>query len=183
MNYKVFFLGVVFSCLAYSAQAQQAYVYKDSVLVAAKGYIAKKASLDSVQKVYSEEVQAIRSKSQENYTALITPYAPKESETVEQLKARMSAIDAEKLTLLLEEGKLLETRIKSYNSQLDQQYTRDIKPIMDAIDNTIASYAKKNKLDFVYNMEELSKSLVYVNKGKNITGVILELVNQELNKK
>lgn len=182
MNYKVFFLAVVFSCVAYGAQAQQAYVYKDSLLVAAKGYTSKKESLDSIQKVYSEEVQNIRTKAQTAYTALIKPYAPKEGETLEQLKARLNAIDAEKLTLLQEEEKLLETRIKSYNSQLEQQYNRDIKPIMDAIDNTIASYAKKNKIDFVFIMEELAKSLAYVNKGKNITGVISALVNKELSK-
>jgi hypothetical protein len=169
--------------LGFTVQAQQAYVYKDSLLLAANNYTIKKASLDSVQKVYSEEVQAIRSRSQVNYTALITPYIPKEGETVEHLKARMSAIDAEKLRLLLVEGKLLETRIKSYNSQLEQQYTRDIKPIVDTIDAVLASYAQKNKLDFIYSMEELQKALVYVNKGKNITGVISALVNNELNKK
>ncbi|WP_396225401.1 OmpH family outer membrane protein [Flavobacterium sp.] len=168
--------------LGLKLQAQQVYIYKDSLVVSAKGYVAKKASLDSVQKVYTEEVQNFRTKAQENYTALVTPYAPKEGETIEQLKARMSAIDAEKLTLLQEEDKLLETRIKSYNSQLEQQYNRDLKPIMDTIDAVIATYAKKNKIDFVFVMEELAKSLAYVNKGKNITGVISELVNKELGK-
>lgn len=181
--YSKLFISVLLLLASVKAQAQnQAYVYKDSVLTKAIGYVAQKASLDSIQKVYTQEVTAARSKAQENYAALAKPYNVQEGETIEQLKARMSAIDAEKLSLLQEEDKLLETRIKSYNSQLEKQYNRDIKPIMETIDLQIANYAKKHKIDYVFIMEEMAKSLAYVNKGKDITAVIVEMVNKELQK-
>lgn len=166
--------------MAITTHAQQAYVYRDSILIAAKGYTAKKANLESLQKDYAKEIQEANAKNQEKLATLIKPYTPKEGETLEQIKPRMSAIDVEKLNLLQEENKLLETKVKSYNTQLEKQYARDIKPILDTIDAVIAAYAKKNKIDFVYSIEELQKTLVYVNKGKDITKIIKELVQKEV---
>lgn len=183
MKFKIILVVVAMVLGVISVQAQnQAHVYKDSLLLAASGYIQHKASIDSLQTAFSQELQNNKAALEERYVALTKSYAPKEQETIEQLKTRMSSIDAEKLHLLQEEDKLLDTRIKSYNAQLEQQYNRDIKPILETIDLQIANYAKKHKIDYVFIMEEMAKSLAYINKGKDITNTIIELVNKSLAK-
>lgn len=167
--------------LGFSAQAQQhAYVYKDSVFVQLKGYTAKNSAINSLKQAYTQEVQTERTKLQDKYAALAKPYNIAEGETIEQLKTRMSAQDSEKLNLLQEEDKLLETRIKSYNKQLETQFKQDIEPYINRVNSAMETYAKKNKVDYIWVMETVKEQLAYVNKSKNITGVIVEMVNKEL---
>ena len=181
MSFKLFLCTMVMVLGASVAQAQnQAYVYKDSVYAKLQGYPQKQQALDSLQGVYTQEVQAQKQGLQKQYAALTEAYAPKQGETIEQLKTRMSAMDAEKLNLLQEEDKLLETRIKSYNKQLEQQHQQNIEPYNKAVNNALESYAKKNKLDYIWFMEAIKQQLGYVNKSKDITQVIVEMVNKEL---
>ena len=79
-----------------------------------------------------------------------------------------------------DKDKLLETRIKSYNKQLEQQYQQNIEPYNKAVNNALESYAKKNKIDYIWYMEAIKQQLGYVNKSKDITQVIVEMVNKEL---
>lgn len=161
------------------AQAQnQAHVYRDSIFMQVKGYTQKSKALDSIKQVYTAEIQKEQIKVQEKYLALAKPYQVKENEALEQLKARMNAQDAEKLSLLQEEIKFLETRIKSYNKQLDDQYKVEIQPFINKINAAIATYATKNKIDYVWIMEDQMTKLAYINKKNNITRAIINLLNK-----
>lgn len=181
MSFKLVLVTMVMVLGASVAQAQnQAYIYKDSLYAKLQAYPHKKQALDSLQGVYTKAVQAQKQGLQKQYAALTEAYAPKQGETIEQLKTRMKTIDAEKLNLLQEEDKLLETRIKSYNKQLEQQYQQNIEPYNKAVNNALESYAKKNKIDYIWYMEAIKQQLGYVNKSKDITQVIVEMVNKEL---
>lgn len=173
-------ISIMFLLTSLKGLAQTAYVYRDSVYAQLVHYSSKSQALDSLQKVYIEEVQTERTKLQEKYKALATPYSIKDGETIEQLKARMSTQDQEKMYLLQEEDKLLETRIKSYNKLLEQQYIAQIEPYHKAVSTALEFYSQKNKLDYIFYMESLKGALAYVNKSKDVTTDIVKMVNNEL---
>ncbi|UPZ17874.1 OmpH family outer membrane protein [Flavobacterium humidisoli] len=161
-------------------QAQQhVYVYRDSVFAKLDGYKGKYKKLDSLKLIYTQEIQTERAKLQNKYVGLSNLYAVEKGETIDQLKARMNSLDKEKLILLQEEDKLLATRIKSYNRMLEQQFILEIQPYISVVNKAISSYAKKNKVDYVWTMEELQNNLLFANPGKNITKTIADAANKE----
>lgn len=172
---------ILLFCFIQNANSQvHVYLYKDSVYRRLIDYSVKINFLDSLKNGFTQEIELERLRLQEKYTSLVLPYKIIEGETIEQLKARMSAKDIEKLNLLQEEDKLLETRIKSYNKQLEQQFKQDIEPYINRVNSAMETYAKKNKVDYIWVMEAVKEQLAYVNKSKNITDVIVEMVNKEL---
>lgn len=159
---------------------QQCFIYQDSVLMNLQGYTQKMSSLDSVRNAYTSEIQTMQQDQQRKYRELLEPYKVQQNESVEQIKARLSAADKEKFALLQEEDKLLDMRIKTYNKLLQQQYDRDIQPYYDLITKALETYALKNKIDFIWKMDEVGKQTAYFNKSKNITRIIVDMVNKNL---
>lgn len=158
----------------------QAYIHRDSVFMQLKGYLAKKASLDSVRQAYDEEIRGLRDAQQEQYNVLLTPYCIEKNESPEQIEMKLSNEDRERLKLLQEADVLIEKRIKTYNSLLQRQYQLNIQPYIDKVNQVIELYAKKNKIDFIWVIEDITNQLAYFNKGKNVTKSIAEWVNKGL---
>lgn len=160
-----------------------ALISREKLFTLLKGYSGKQAASDTLRVQLSKEVQQQQAGLQKKYQDLIQPYTPKQDETAEALQARMSKIDQEKFRLLVEEQKLQDTRIKSFNSQLDELYARDLKPYIIQVEAALQQYARKNKIDMVWYLEDVAKALPYYNKEKDITAAIAEAVNQAMLKK
>ena len=157
------------------------HIYKDSVFSQLKGYQTKSSFLDSLKNVYTSEVQSMRSKLKADFNDLLNFYQLREGETLEQLKIRMSEKDKEQVNLLQEREKELNIRLKSYNVLLEDKFKNDIEPYINLVNLALDSYEKKNKIDYIWVMEEVSNKLAYINKKKNITKEIVEIVNKKLN--
>lgn len=177
----VFFALLGMTTLGYAQNT--ALISREKLFTQLKGYSGKQAASDTLRMQLSREVQQQQAGIQKKYQDLIQPYAPKQNETAEALQARMSKMDQEKFKLLVEEQKLQDTRIKSFNSQLDELYVRDLKPYILQVEAALQQYARKNKIDMVWYLEDVAKALPYYNKEKDITVAIAEMVNQAMLKK
>ncbi|GEN78092.1 OmpH family outer membrane protein [Chryseobacterium hagamense] len=178
---KLFTPVLLFLFYATMANAQTtAFISKDKLYPALKGFSARQASLDTLRLKLSQEIQEEEQTLQKKYESIINPYAPKQNETFESLRMRMNKTDAEKLKLLQDERKLHETRIKSYNNQISEQYSHEVKPYLEKAGQQIEAYAKKNKIDMIWYLEDVKPALPYYNSSKDITRIIAEEVNKML---
>lgn len=178
---KLFTSVLLFLFFATFAHAQNtAFISKEKLYPALKGYSSRQASLDTLRLKLSREVQEEAQRLQKKYESLVGPYAPKQNETLESLQTRMSKTDAEKLKLLQDEQKLHGSRIKSYNNQIDEQYNRDLRIYIEKTSQQLEAYAKKNKIDMIWYLEDVKQALPYYNPSKDITLLIAEQVNKTL---
>lgn len=93
----------------------------------------------------------------------------------------MNGMDTVKLNLLLDEEKSLKKKEESYNYMLNFTYRNEIQPILNRVNNAISSYAKKNKLDGVYILENISSTMAYINEDQIITQAIIDIVKSPEN--
>lgn len=176
---KYFLLFILFA--AGTAKAQNmAFLSKEKLFPMLKGYTAKQAAADTLRVQLSREIQKQQDDLQKKFRELIKSYNPKESETTETIVKRFNSMDQEKFKLLQEEQKLQDTRIKSFNKQLDDLYSRDIKPYLVQMETALQQYAQKNKVDAVWYLEEAGQALPYYNKSRDITAIIADAVNKVL---
>ncbi|WP_294307156.1 OmpH family outer membrane protein [uncultured Chryseobacterium sp.] len=175
--FLLFFLPAV--CTAQSS----AVISRTALFSQLKGYAARQAAADTLRMQLSREVQQQEAGLQKKYRELLDSYKPVQNESQEALYARMNQTDQEKFKLLQEERKLQETRIKSFSSQLDALYAKDLKPYTVAVAAALQQYAGKNKIDMVWYLEDIAKALPYYSKEKDITAAIAEMVNRAMLKK
>jgi Skp family chaperone for outer membrane proteins len=158
-------------------QAQStAYIYRDSVYMAVPGLMNKMKEIDSIKTLYTAEIKQGQDNLQAKLNTLITSYQPKEGENINLLKKRMSAADTLQLNLLTEEDKMQQLKIKSYESMIQARYQHEIVPVLNKVNAAVESYALRNKLDFIFIMEQITPALMYMNKSKNVTADIIKLV-------
>ena len=173
---KTVLLSFLLICsLGISAQ-QVAYIYSDSILMAAPGYIEKQQELTTVHEKYVQELEMLQKELSEKFAQLVASYNAKENETIDDLKARMSPADVMRLDILLEEQTAIETKTKSYDNMLNFMYEQDVQPIETRVQQTINAYAVKNKIDMIYIIEKIQESLAYINEKRNITNEIIKLL-------
>ncbi len=177
MKTKTLILAMIFISLCSQAQSV-ALLSREKLFTQLKGFTEKQAAADTLRLQLSREVQKEQADLQKKYQDLIRPYAPKQEESRETLEARMSKVDQERLKLLVEEQKLQDTRVKSFNRQLDEQYARDLKPYMDRVEAALRQYAEKNKTDMIWYLEDIQRALPYYNKARDITAAIADMVNK-----
>lgn len=170
---------LILSLLANFCFAQNiAYIQQDSIMKTIPSYQMQLKSLDSVTKNYQKEIKTLQEEWNIKVTMLLKPYNLKENENMEQIKSRMSVVDTTKLSILLDEDKIIVKKAKNYDAIVQQQYQTDIQPILDKVNNAISSYAKKNKIDMVYIIEQIRPALAYIDERKNITNAIIELLKK-----
>jgi Skp family chaperone for outer membrane proteins len=167
----VFFIGFIGIFSETNAQ-NTVYFYRDSVLAITPGYIPAIVKMDSLKTAYNKEIQTANQQLEGKINSLINPYKPTKEETVEIIKKRMTASDTTQLSLLIKEGQFIGEKTKTYNLLYKQAFEKEVQSILTKVDAIITKYATTNKIDFVYMMEELEKSLAYMNKKKNITPAI-----------
>ena len=155
-----------------------AYIRRDTLLTVLPGYTSKVKSFDSLKTAFSEELKIDQQKLEQKVNTLFAPYSPKNTETTDELIARLSPADASRYALLQKESVLLEDRSKSYNEILQMNYSQNVQPLLTKLNKTIEQYAVKNKLDMVFILEDIAPALAYINKGRDITGPIILLFNK-----
>lgn len=153
-----------------------AYIERDSILNSQPAYKINLTAIDSLKQVYVKQVQEERNNWNSAITAVLSTYNVQENENIDTVKERMNDVDKSKLELLLDEEKLLTKKAKNFDLQLQTKYNETVQPIINKINSTIENYAKKEKIDVVYTIEELSPALAYINKSKNITTAIIKLL-------
>ena len=118
---------------------------------------------------------------QTKVSELLKPYKPSKQESIVGIKARMSGLDTVKLNLLLDEEKSLKKKEESYHYMLNFTYKNEIQPMLDRVNNAISSYAKKNKLDGIYILENISSSMAYIKEENIVTQAIINMVKSQRN--
>ena len=157
------------------------YIHRDSILKSVPNYLPKLRELSSDQKKYSAEVKQGMDDLQRKVSDLLKPYKPVAKESILGIKSRMSGMDTVKLNLLLDEEKSLKKKEESYNYMLNFTYKSEIQPILDKVNDAINSYAKKNKLDGIYILENMSNALAYINEERIVTQDIINIVRSKEN--
>ena len=157
------------------------YIHRDSILKSVPNYLPKLKELSSDQKKYSEEVKQGMEDLQKKVSDLLRPYKPTKNESIVGIKARMNGMDTVRLNLLLDEEKSLKKKEESYNYMLNFTYKNEIQPILDKVNDAISNYAKKNKLDGIYILENMSNALAYINEDRVITQDIINIVRSKEN--
>jgi Skp family chaperone for outer membrane proteins len=173
----VAFILMLFFTAFSSINAQNTvYFYRDSVLAITPGYIPAIIKVDSLKTAYNKEVQAASQQWEAKLNNLLSPYKPVKDESIEVIKKRMSPTDTTQFALLQKEGQFIGEKTKTYNQLYNQNFEKEVQSILNKVDAIISKYAQANKIDFIYMMEELGKSLAYMNKTKNITQAIKQEV-------
>lgn len=173
-NCLFFFLFLLLPVFV-SAQGN-AYIRQDTLLSVLPGYQTQLKSMESMKTTFTEELTGEQQKLEQKVNNLFAPYNPQPNETTEALLKRLNAADASRYGLLQKEAQLLEEKKKSYNEILDTHYKQNIQPLLTKLNTTIEGYAAKNKYDMVFILEQIAPALAYVNKGKDITPAIIQLI-------
>jgi Skp family chaperone for outer membrane proteins len=177
---KAFALAIICLIAATNALNAQntAFIYRDSILAVTPGYIPSIKKVDSLKRAYATEIDAANKEWETKVNKLLAAYNPKKDETIDVIKKRMTVADTTQFELLIKESSFISEKAKTYNQLYQQAFAKDVQSILNKVDAIISKYAQANKLDYVFMMEEIERSLAYMNKGKNITQPIRqEVVN------
>jgi Skp family chaperone for outer membrane proteins len=170
---------LLFGLISISLFSQNsAYVHQDSILGSLPNYNKKMVSLDSIGKGYQNEIKSAKVQWNSKLADLLKPYNIKENEDIKMVKTRMSAIDTSKLEILIDEDKLLSKRAQNYDLMINTLYKNDIKPMLDKVNTVIEEYARLNKLDVIYIIEQIKPMVAYIDKRKNITKKIIAKISK-----
>lgn len=169
---------LIFSLVGFlTATAQKnAYIEQTELLKSLKGYEENVKLVDSTKKVYSQEIQDAQKKLNDKFQALIKNYNVTDKDTDETLKAKLSEVDKSKFELYQEESKLIEKSTKNYDLMLQTLFNQKVQPLLDKLNKSIETYAKNNKIDMVFILENIQPALAYVDKSKNITSEIKKML-------
>lgn len=174
MKLKSTLAFVLFTSFIYAQNVS--YVHLDSIFSALPNYKSNVMKIDSIGKEYQKEIKSTKEQWETKLNTLLKPYNVKQNEDINQIKARMSTIDTSKLSILIDEDKLISKRAQNYDLMLKTMYDSDVQPLVKKVTMTIEQYAKLNKIDVVYVIEQLSPAIAYIDKRKNITKKIIEKV-------
>ena len=167
-------LLILLFCTTVVAAQNVAFVSQDSILASMPKFKENMTRLDELKKGYQEEIKIAKEKITEKLQKLLSNYNVVETETIEDVKKRMNSNDISNLDLLIEEDKFIDKKAKNYDLLLESDYNSNVKPILDKINTTIATYAKKNKIELVYILEQIKPALAYVDSKKYITTQIIK---------
>ncbi|MCD9855160.1 OmpH family outer membrane protein [Epilithonimonas sp. JDS] len=164
-------------CSALLCTAQNmGYLSRTKILEQMKGYTGQAKALDSTKIAYQKEIEGTKRAIDEKLSSLSVVYKPLPGEDLPTLKQRMNKVDQERLKLLEDENKMLENRIAGYNSILEQKYKTDVATYIEKLNAAIEAYAKKNRLDVVWDTDTLGSAAAWLNKAKDITAGITDLL-------
>lgn len=174
MKTKITLILVLLSFSIYSQNC--AYIHQDSILSSLPNYKKNMIKIDSIGKVYQNEIKTAKEEWNNKLADLLKPYNVKEKETIDIIKKRMTAVDTSKLSIMIDEDKLLNKRALNYDLMLSTLYKSDVQPLLDKVNSAVEAYAKANKIDVVYIIEQLRPALAYIDRRKNITKKIIDKI-------
>jgi Skp family chaperone for outer membrane proteins len=165
---------------SFSIQAQRmAYIYGDTVLKSLPQYGIRVAKLDSVNQSYQKEIVAEQNVLQQKLNKLMVAYSPKATETVSDIKNRMTSADTLSLNLLINSGKQIQDKRIAYDKIIQASFNKEVQPLLDKIKKIVNQYARDNKLSMVVMYEQLKGALAYIDPKEDITRQIIGLLSKE----
>lgn len=165
---KVLLITSTFCIINLSAQ-KTAYIEQSTLLKSLNGYEKNSKHVDSIKQVYILEIKNLEKKLNEKVQVLFKNYSVSENDNNESIKAKLSELDKSKFELYQEESKLIEKTTKNHEIFLNGLYNEKVQPLLDKLNKNIETYAKANKIDTVFIIENLGSALAYIDKSKNIT--------------
>lgn len=172
----IFFFLLLGGCITNLFAQGNAYIRRDTLLQVLPGYTSQVNTFDSLKTAFGEELKMEQQKLEKKANALFAAYNPKSEESTEALLGRMSQVDISRYNLLQKESALLDERGKSYNQILETHYKQKVQPLIEKLNKVIETYALKNKYDMIFILEDIAPALAYVNKGKDVTLPIIQLI-------
>ena len=171
---------VVFSLpvliLAQKSKTQDAIVFieRTSILKATAGFEKNSKEVDSLQQMYSKEIQGNLTKLNANIEQLLSPYNFGKEKDLAVIKSKLKPADLDKLELYIKENEFIDKAAKNYELVVKTMYGQKVQPLLTKINTTIAEYAQANQIKMVFTLEDISPALAYVDKGINITEEIIK---------
>jgi Skp family chaperone for outer membrane proteins len=150
----------------------------DSIFSALPNYKSNVVKIDSISKEYQKEIKTAKEQWESKFNSLLKPYDVKQNEDLALLKTRMTSVDTSRLSILIDEDKLIAKRAQNYDLMLKTMYDNDVQPLITKVSKTIEDYAKLNKIDVVYVIEQLNPAVAYIDRRKNITKKIIAKISK-----
>lgn len=176
MRTVITFTFLIFSTFFYAQNVS--YVHIDSIFSSLPNYKSNVAKIDSLSKEYQKEIKLAKEQWESKLNTLLKSYNVKENEDLNLLKSRMTTVDTSRLSILIDEDKLIAKRAQNYDLMLKTTYDNDVQPLVNKVSKAIEEFAKLNKIDVVYIIEQLNPAIAYIDKRKNITKKIIAKVSK-----
>jgi Skp family chaperone for outer membrane proteins len=151
-----------------------AYVQETKILYSLKEYQKQVKEIDSLSKQYKNQIAIKTTESNNKFDKLLAGYKFEQNETIESIKSKMKPADVKKLEALQSELAEIDSQGKKHENELSLIYKTKIQPKLDSVNKVIEDYAKKNKIDVIYKLENIGSALAYVNKKLEITDEIIK---------
>jgi Skp family chaperone for outer membrane proteins len=151
-----------------------AYVQETKILYSLKEYQKQVKEIDSLSKQYKNQIAIKTTESNNKFDKLLAGYKFEQNETIESIKSKMKPADVKKLEALQSELAEIDSQGKKHENELSLIYKTKIQPKLDNVNKVIEDYAKKNKIDVIYKLENIGSALAYVNKKLEITDEIIK---------
>lgn len=150
-----------------------AFVNERKLLAALPGYEKATKTIDSIQKVYTADVNQKTNDLNQRINALLQPYKVTDKTTPEQLQAMLNEADKKKFSLLQDEGALLKKQIDQKQEDFNALYQKTVSPIANRANKIIQDHCKLNKIDALLKIDAANQSLLFYNESKDITDVLI----------
>jgi Skp family chaperone for outer membrane proteins len=155
-----------------------AFVNETDVLNSIQGYQSAKEYCDSLNKVYSMDIQSQQETIEAKYNALLLGKKLSPNITIEELKEKMSDIEKMKLEILIQENSLLQKYKESKQSEFDKVYQEKVGVIVERVNKVMADYCKQNKIDALFKIDTISPALAFYNEKTDVSSVIINLLKK-----
>lgn len=155
-----------------------AFVSQTKLYEQVKGYAAKAKEMDNLQQSYNQQIKQKENAINNAFQELIKPYAPKDGETPENIKSRMNKGDADKLSVLMNENKVLQETITAYKNDYAGKYSSVLEPIQKKIGSAVQEYADKKGISMIWFIESIENSAIYYNKKNDVTDALISEINK-----
>lgn len=154
------------------------YVSVNTLLNGVPGYAKDFQSLDSLKKVYEQDIQTKDQSIKMRFSNLLKPYNLQNNESIDIVKKRMSSADTIRLKMLVNESDLLENTLKSYENLLVLQEEKTTKKVENLVKEVLTVYAQEMKVHTIKNLD--SASLLFLDEDLDHTENVLEEVLKKI---
>lgn len=148
-------------------------VSRTAIYQSMPSFIKDLQMIDSLQSTFSAEVQKENLRLQDRVRTLLTAYNPKDDESIEAIKKRMSPKDTVALKAAFDDDVALGKKKNSYDTRLARLQQEKVDPVLKKIDEAIKKVAEGEKLDVVYFIEDVNNTMAYFSEKRNYTSQVI----------
>lgn len=172
-NLKKIFVFVLLAGFCTLSAQKVAYVKEVAILKSIKDYEKNINYIDSLGKEMKIELSKSEKEISDKAEKLIKNY---KIPVGEDIKSKLKPADLEKLNLYEKEFELLKEKMKNNETKINDLYNSMILPELTKVNEVIANYAKKKKIQIVYKLES-SSNMAYIDSNLDVTEEIIKLMN------